>query len=98
MITLQLVGIKDIGVGLGFLYFFMSISAVVGTPIAGKPSIYLNSTHVGTCIINFTRFNCMRTCFAVSSQSFTHYSAGSPMDILNFQIKTVFWLIHLGYQ
>ena len=41
MITLQLVGIKDIGVGLGFLYFFMSISAVVGTPIAGKLSIII---------------------------------------------------------
>ena len=74
MITLQLVGIKDIGVGLGFLYFFMSISAVVGTPIASKLSIYLNSPYVGTYVTNFARFNCMRTCFAVSSLNFTQFS------------------------
>ena len=36
VITLQLVGPSNIGVGLGVLYFLMSVTTVVGTPIAGR--------------------------------------------------------------
>ena len=67
VITLQLVGPSNIGVGLGVLYFLMSVTTVVGTPIAGRfrrIRVSIIYEHTKSCFALF-RDTCEHTTLAL---------------------------------